>query len=79
MLQGRFHVYEGNDPGLVVEPVLLMGRLGATVVVLTNAAGGVDPAFGPGTLMIIADHINLTGRTPLSDRTPTRSARASPT
>jgi purine-nucleoside phosphorylase len=42
-----------------------MGRLGATVVVLTNAAGGVDPAFGPGTLMIIGDHINLTGRTPL--------------
>ena len=65
MLQGRLHVYEGNDPGLVVEPVLLMGRLGATAVVLTNAAGGVDPAFGPGTLMIISDHINLTGRTPL--------------
>jgi purine-nucleoside phosphorylase len=65
MLQGRLHVYEGNDPGLVVEPLLLMGRLGATVVVLTNAAGGVDPAYGPGTLMIISDHINLTGRTPL--------------
>jgi len=65
MLQGRLHVYEGNDPGLVVEPVLLMGRLGATVIVLTNAAGGVDPTYSPGTLMIIADHINLTGRTPL--------------
>src|SRR6185369_1633284 len=65
MLQGRFHVYEGNDPGLVVQPVLLFGRLGATVVVLTNAAGGVDPAFGPGTLMVISDHLNLTGRTPL--------------
>jgi len=65
LLQGRFHVYEGNDPGLVVEPVLLFGRLGATAVVLTNAAGGIDPAFGPGTLMIISDHLNLTGRTPL--------------
>jgi purine-nucleoside phosphorylase len=65
MLQGRLHVYEGNDPGLVVQPVLLMGRLGAKVVVLTNAAGGVDPGYGPGTLMIISDHINLTGRTPL--------------
>jgi purine-nucleoside phosphorylase len=65
MLQGRFHVYEGNDPGLVVQPVLLFGRLGARVVVLTNAAGGVDPGFGPGTLMVIADHLNLTGRTPL--------------
>ncbi len=65
ILQGRLHVYEGNDPGLVVQPALLMGRLGAKVVVLTNAAGGVHPGFGPGTLMIIADHINLTGRTPL--------------
>src|SRR4051794_27616202 len=65
MLQGRFHVYEGNDPGLVVQPVLLFRRLGAQVVVLTNAAGGVNPDFGPGTLMVIADHLNLTGRTPL--------------
>ena len=48
MLQGRFHLYEGNAPGLVVQPVLLFQRLGARVVVLTNAAGGVDPAFGPG-------------------------------
>jgi purine-nucleoside phosphorylase len=65
MLQGRFHVYEGNDPGLVIQPVLLFGRLGAEIVVLTNAAGGVDPSFGPGTLMIISDHLNLTGRSPL--------------
>lgn len=65
MLQGRLHLYEGHDPGLVVQPVLLMGRLGARIVVLTNAAGGVDPGFGPGTLMIINDHINLTGRSPL--------------
>jgi purine-nucleoside phosphorylase len=65
LLQGRFHLYEGNDPGLVVQPVLLFRRLGAETVVLTNAAGGVNPAFGPGTLMIIRDHLNLTGRTPL--------------
>jgi len=65
MLQGRFHMYEGNDPGLVVQPVLLFGRLGARAVVLTNAAGGLDPSFGPGTLMVISDHINLTGRNPL--------------
>lgn len=65
MLQGRFHLYEGNDPGLVVQPVLLFRQLGARVVVLTNAAGGVNPAYGPGTLMVIADHLNLTGRTPL--------------
>ena len=72
MLQGRFHLYEGFDPGLVIEPVLLFGRLGAAVVVLTNAAGGLDPSFGPGTLMVMSDHINLTGRNPL-DRARTRT------
>ena len=65
MLQGRFHLYEGNDPGLVVQPVLLFRALGARVVILTNAAGGLDPTFGPGTLMVVRDHINLTGRNPL--------------
>ncbi len=65
MLQGRFHLYEGNAPGLVVQPVLLFRRLGAKVLVLTNAAGGLDPSFGPGTLMVIRDHLNLTGHNPL--------------
>jgi purine-nucleoside phosphorylase len=65
MLQGRFHLYEGNAPGLVVQPVLLFRRLGARVVVLTNAAGGLDPSFAAGTLMVIRDHLNLTGANPL--------------
>jgi purine-nucleoside phosphorylase len=65
LLQGRLHLYEGNAEGLVVQPVLLMGRLGARAVVLTNAAGGVNPTYGAGALMVIADHLNLTGRTPL--------------
>jgi purine-nucleoside phosphorylase len=65
VLQGRLHLYEGNDAGLVVQPVLLFRRLGAELVILTNAAGGVNPGYGPGTLMVIADHLNLTGRTPL--------------
>lgn len=65
MLQGRFHLYEGNDPGLVIQPVLLFRRLGATSVFLTNASGGLDPSFAPGTLMVIRDHINLTGQNPL--------------
>jgi len=65
LLQGRLHLYEGNAPGLVVQPVLLMGALGATVVVLTNAAGGLNPVYRAGTLMVIADHINLTGQNPL--------------
>ena len=66
MLQGRFHLYEGNSPGLVVQPVLLVRRLGARIVILTNAAGGLDPSFGPGTLMAITDHLNLTGQNPLT-------------
>lgn len=64
-LQGRLHMYEGLSALQVVEPVLLMGRLGADTVLLTNAAGGVNPAFGAGTLMVIEDHLNLTGTSPL--------------
>lgn len=64
-LRGRLHMYEGLDARTVVEPTLLMGRLGADIVVLTNASGGVNPAFGAGTLMAMSDHINLTGRSPL--------------
>lgn len=64
-LQGRLHMYEGNSERLVVEPVLLMGRLGAPVVLLTNAAGGVNADFPAGTLMLMRDHLNLTGRSPL--------------
>jgi purine-nucleoside phosphorylase len=64
-LQGRLHLYEGNPERLVVEPVLLMGRLGAKVILLTNAAGGVNAAWPAGTLMLISDHLNLTGRSPL--------------
>jgi purine-nucleoside phosphorylase len=64
-LRGRLHMYEGLSERLVVEPVLLMGRLGAPILLLTNASGGVNPAFGAGTLMVVRDHINLTGRNPL--------------
>lgn len=63
--RGRLHMYEGLSERLVVEPALLMGRLGATILLLTNASGGVNPAFGAGTLMVMHDHINLTGRNPL--------------
>jgi len=58
-------MYEGLDERQVVEPVLLLRRLGARILLLTNASGGVDPAFSAGTLMVIRDHINLTGRNPL--------------
>jgi len=64
-LQGRLHMYEGYTERLVVEPVLLMGRLGAREILLTNAAGGVNTDYAAGTLMLLSDHLNLTGRSPL--------------
>jgi purine-nucleoside phosphorylase len=64
-LQGRVHLYEGHDLDRVVFGVRLLARLGCRAVVLTNAAGGLDPAASPGDLMLITDHLNLTGRSPL--------------
>jgi purine-nucleoside phosphorylase len=60
-MQGRAHLYEGHSPADVVLGVRLMVRLGAASVILTNAAGGIDPDFEPGDLMLITDHLNLTG------------------
>jgi purine-nucleoside phosphorylase len=60
-MQGRAHLYEGHGPADVVFGVRLMRRLGAGVVILTNAAGGIDRSFGVGDLMLITDHLNLTG------------------
>lgn len=62
---GRFHLYEGHDPGVAALPVRVFAALGVTAVVLTNAAGGIRRTFRPGTLMLIADHINLMFRNPL--------------
>jgi purine-nucleoside phosphorylase len=64
-LQGRVHLYEGHAPDRVVFAVRLLARLGCSVVLLTNAAGGLNASFHPGTLMAIRDHLNLTGRNPL--------------
>ncbi len=63
---GRFHLYEGHPAEVVARPVRVFAELGIGIVILTNAAGGVRPTFRPGTLMLIADHINLTGRNPLT-------------
>ena len=60
-LSGRVHVYEGHAPERVAFGVRVLGRLGVRHVVLTNAAGGIDTALSPGTLMAIDDHINLLG------------------
>jgi purine-nucleoside phosphorylase len=64
-LQGRFHLYEGWDPSAVVLPIRALAALGAGLLLVTNAAGGVRPGLRPGDLMLIADHLNLMGRNPL--------------
>ena len=66
VVQGRVHLYEGHPPRDVAFPVRLAVALGARGLVLTNAAGGVNPAFGPGMLMLIADHLNLAFASPLA-------------
>lgn len=65
MQSGRFHMYEGHDAATAALPVRVMAELGVTTLLLTNAAGGINPGFTPGTLMLIRDHLNLTGRSPL--------------
>jgi purine-nucleoside phosphorylase len=64
-LSGRAHLYEGHEPARVVFGARLLARLGCRAVLLTNAAGGIDPSFRPGDLMLIRDHLNLTGKNPL--------------
>jgi len=64
-MQGRLHLYEGHPVDRVVQGVRTMARLGVRAVLLTNAAGGLDPSWTPGDLMVVCDHINLTGVSPL--------------
>lgn len=64
-LQGRSHLYEGHTPDTVVFGVRLLASLGCRIVLLTNAAGGVGVDLVPGDLMLVVDHVNLTGQNPL--------------
>lgn len=65
VMSGRFHYYEGHDMKTVTLPIRVMQMLGVKTVILTNAAGGVNGEFNVGDLMLISDHIGLTGASPL--------------
>lgn len=60
-MQGRFHLYEGYPLQVLTLPVRVMRQLGAYTLIVTNAAGGVNPAYRPGDFMLIRDHINMPG------------------
>ncbi len=64
--EGRFHVYEGLPLEVVSAPVRVASLLGISTLVLTNAAGGIDRRHGPGTLVLLDDHLNLMGRSSLA-------------
>lgn len=65
VFSGRIHGYEGYEPNVVVQPVLLAQALAAESIVLTNAAGALNTDLAKGQILVLSDHINLTGRSPL--------------
>ncbi len=71
-LAGRCHAYEGHEPSEVAFAVRALGLSGVKRLILTNAAGGIRTSFDPGALMVIDDHVNLTGRNPLVGRNDDR-------
>ena len=65
LMKGRVHLYEGHGPRLVTAGVRWMAEQGIQQLILTNAAGTLNPGFAPGTWMMLSDHLNLTGTSPL--------------
>lgn len=64
-MQGRFHLYEGHNPRVIAEVIHCLKALGVEELLVTNAAGSLNPQIAPGELMLITDHINFSGRNPL--------------
>jgi purine-nucleoside phosphorylase len=64
-MEGRFHAYEGYSPQEVTFPIRVMSQLGVKILLISSAAGGLNPHFEPGDVMVVTDHINLTGTNPL--------------
>jgi len=65
VLSGRFHFYEGRELSEIIYPIHVVDSLGVKILIVTNAAGGINPQYKPGDLMIIEDHINFMGVNPL--------------
>lgn len=72
IMQGRVHAYEGYAPEQVTFPMRVLGRMGISTVIVTNAAGGIRRDLRQGDLVLISDHINLTGSNPLVGRNDVR-------
>lgn len=69
-MQGRLHGYEGNTSYEVAYPIWLMNMIGAQVLITSNAAGAINPAYQPGDFCLVSDHINFTGRNPIVGKDP---------
>ena len=66
LMCGRFHFYEGHSMKQVTFPLFVLHEMGVQTLIVTNACGGINESFAPGDLMLITDHINLTGNNPLT-------------
>ena len=64
-MQGRFHLYEGHNPRVIAEVIQALKHIGIKELIITNAAGSLNPDFYPGEIMLITDHINFSGCNPL--------------